>query len=273
MKRIILRLLILVCVVVVLISCGKVKDKADTFEVSVIHPNGQDQGPLPHGVSVKVYANGGQLYLQGETNITNEEALGATSILFTPEDRLPGEFGDNTRIEDLEYVIVTLGDSISNMDGTGKFSNTQVYLNKNFEDKKTNNEVHWAGTYYSYYGLLTESSWILSTAYLNGTEGTPIDCALDNTLSFSGENISSPLFDEGADVCNSSSANITFNTPLNFQNGTINGSSCKYNNASGFITIDSQTATVSRVSLIYPDTLIITSSLDNNTVDYYYAKQ
>jgi hypothetical protein len=264
------RLLFLTLSLAVITSCGKKKDRADLLRVSVIHPSGQ-QDVLPNGVKVQVYAQSGELYLEGLTNESNNDLLGATSITFSPADRL---VGDNERLEEISHVLVTLGDSISNIDGDQDYwSDNDVYVSTDFNIKQTDDQTLSIGTHRSYFGLLSNSNWLLVNAYINGTSSGLVSCASDNTLSFGEFNVANPEYSEGADVCPNGDGSVAINTPMNFNNSTINGSSSKSSSASGFLRFDSDQVTLSAVHIIYPDTLVIRGESGGNIFDYYFAKQ
>lgn len=255
-------------------SCGKRKDKKDTLRISLISTDGSTV--LPHGANVEVYANG-ELYFQGTTNEEAEGNPGSTSVLFRVEDRLSG---DADRIENLQYVIVTLGDSISNISAPN--INTEYDLSthfstalssSSFQDKQTDEIHHTVYTYPNYFGLFRGSKWNLTTAYLNGTEAGLVTCAQDNYIEFNNF-FPHPQYSEGNDVCSGGNGILRFGSEF-YSTTTINGSTAKSATAesSSYMTVDGVTVNMEYCYLIYPDTLVFSGSDGTNTLDYYFTKE
>lgn len=257
-------------IIFISLSCGKKKDKQDTLEIGVTHPNGQSE-ELALGSSVKAYASG-NLYLEGVTDYSEQNI---TKVLFTVEDKLYDLDGENG-LSFIHSVIITHGDSISNVTGVGEELDN---FNFSFKSKSTDNQVKWYSTSKSYFGLLKGSTWKLTTGAVNGTFGTLASCALDNTIEFADHNPRNTYqflasYKENDDVCSEVSGDFTISlfAPVNFVAGTINGSVSKYSSANGgFYISGTDYVTVNKVHLIGVDTLVLSGTLAGDVIDYYFV--
>ena len=110
-------------------------------------------------------------------------------------------------------------------------------------------------------------------------DGALADCALDNTLTFNEDNWGSFIYSEGSDVCEADADTLLpleLELPIDFSNQkmvSFIGSLVREESASG-IFIDS--STVQNLYLIYPDTLVLSSLVeegdDEGINDFYFTK-
>jgi len=271
-KSISISSILLLCIL--MIACGKRKDKKDTLKVNVRFG---DQMPLPLGSLVKVYKSQ-KLFFEGVTNIANENGSGG-SVLFTLEDHLFDE--DVDRIEDIGPIIITHDDSLS-------INLSSLDIQLDFDEKREDNLEITGILGYSYYGLLENSNWRLVRGVVDGTEGTLASCVADNTLEFTsvlGVNPSfTPIYDEiiykeGTDVCPDSDveSKINFLDQSFGVNGPYDINGTMVNNqifVNGDINSGGLTLSVNTAHLIGLDTLVLRGkelSL-NIDVDYYFVK-
>lgn len=269
--------LLLIITIFILISCGKRKDKKDTLTISLHHIS---SSVSTMGAEVDVYANNFDensnsyydLYLTGVTNKMGGSP-GYSEIQFTPEERLFSRDYEKGIVAPI-YCEVYIGDSLSNVNGDFSY---QDLSRADFNDKSTDEKFQNITLTRSYARLLRGTTWNLVKGTINGAGGTLAECGLDNTLTFSNDNLELVNYSEGNNICvESYDALIALDNPIDFSNlypETYIFSEVREERASGSF---NSFSTVQNLFMIYPDTLVLRSSATIDgaeaVLDYYFTK-
>ncbi len=271
---------LLLIAIFIIVGCRR-KDKKDAFTVAV---NNLSAVHSTMGAQVDVYAYQDEnntdsellLYLTGSTNETFFFDDSYSAIRFTVEDRLfirkkeKGILGGNV-------YDVYMGDSLSLENGADEMD--YIFVDNIFKSSFPDNVTAKITLSRSYARIIKGSTWYLRRKTVEGLDGALADCALDNTLTFNEDNWGSFIYSEGSDVCEADADTLLpleLELPIDFSNQkmvSFIGSLVREESASG-IFIDS--STVQNLYLIYPDTLVLSSLVeegdDEGINDFYFTK-
>jgi len=256
-------------------GCSKKRDKQDTLKIGVIHPDGEQES-MPLGSQVRVYGSNNLVF----DGVTNEMDGNIATVSFSVEDRLYGD--DDKRIENISEVVVTHGDTISNVTPNPDFNLSNFTPNFNYVEGETDMVYVQVNTTTSFYGLFKGSEWYLVKGYANGVEGTLDQCGLDNVIQFSDWYYNVMSFGlhylEGDDLCTGAGqSTLLYMSGTSFKDGTINGSPSKWMSLTGHIQFGGNNGNeddfdVDKVHLIGMDTLVVSGEISGTDLDYYFVQ-